>query len=79
MATSILGTAVRRVEDPVLLTGAGRYVADLVPGDAAHVVFVRSPLAHARIAGIDAESARQAPGVLAVVTAARIKEKKMNV
>jgi len=70
MATSILGTAVRRVEDPVLLTGAGRYVADLVPGDAAHVVFVRSPLAHARIAGIDAESARQAPGVLAVVTAA---------
>jgi len=70
MATSILGTAVRRVEDPELLTGAARYVADLVPDDAAHLVFVRSPMARAQIVNVDTARALRAPGVLAVATAA---------
>jgi len=68
---SILGTRVVRTEDPRLLTVGGTYVDDLrVPEltDAARVTFVRSPVAHARITGIDASAAREAPGVVAVLT-----------
>ena len=68
---SILGNRVQRFEDPELLTGAGDYVDDVtLPADAAHVVFVRSPLAYARIEAVDTSEALAAPGVLAVVTAA---------
>ncbi|WP_214369215.1 xanthine dehydrogenase family protein molybdopterin-binding subunit [Pseudonocardia sp. H11422] len=70
MAGSILGTAVRRVEDPDLLTGASTYVGDLRLDGVLHVAFVRSPLAHARITGIDTAEAAAAPGVVAVFTAA---------
>lgn len=66
----LLGAAVPRGEDPLLLTGAGAYVPDLPLGEAAcHVVFVRSPHAHARLRSLDTGPARAAPGVLAVVTA----------
>jgi carbon-monoxide dehydrogenase large subunit len=54
-----------------LLTAGGTYVDDVrVPemADAARVMFVRSPLAHARITGIDVSAAREAPGVVAVLT-----------
>ena len=70
---SILGTRVVRTEDPRLLTAGGTYVDDLrLPelADAARVTFVRSPMAHAKITGMDADAARQAPGVLAVLTIA---------
>ena len=68
---SILGNRVQRFEDPELLTGAGEYVDDVtLPGQAAHVVYVRSPLAFARIEAVDTSDALAAPGVLAVVTAA---------
>lgn len=70
MPGSLLGTEVRRLEDPELMRGEGTYVDNLDLGaDVAHLVFVRSPLPHARITGIDAEPARKAPGVLAVYTA----------
>ena len=46
---SILGNAVRRLEDPTLLTGAGSYVDDLVEPDTAYVAFVRSTVAHANL------------------------------
>jgi len=66
---SILGTEVRRVEDQDLITGNSSYVDNLeVPG-ALHLSFVRSPVAHARIAGIDTSAAEAAPGVRAVYTA----------
>jgi len=68
---SILGTRVVRTEDPRLLTAGGTYVDDLrVPEltDAARVTFVRSPIGHARITGIDTTAAREAPGVVAVLT-----------
>src|SRR5258708_8851665 len=58
-----------RVEDDVLLRGAGRFLADLKPHDAAIVAFVRSPHAAARIRSVDTAAARAAPGVLAVLTA----------
>jgi len=67
---SPLGKPIPRTEDRRLLTGQGRYVADLPLPGAAQVVFIDSPIAHARIAGIDTTRARTAPGVLAVVTAA---------
>ena len=62
---SILGTRVVRTEDPRLLTVGGTYVDDLrVPelADAARVTFVRSPVAHARITGIDTTAARRWAG-----------------
>ena len=69
-AMSILGNRVLRREDPALLTSGGTYVDDLDLPDAAFVTFVRSTMAHARIAGLDVSDARAMPGVLAVVTAA---------
>ena len=72
MAPDWIGRPLRRREDDRLLRGRGRFLADLdVPGQA-HVVFVRSPYAHALIHGIDADAARRAPGVFAVLTAADV-------
>ncbi len=76
MSTAILtgparygsGHAVPRIEDAELLAGRGRFVDDVADAAAAHVAFVRSPVAHARIASIDVAAARAAPGVLAVYT-----------
>src|SRR6185437_9854725 len=74
---SILGTRVVRTEDPRLLTAGGTYTDDLRLPEligAARVTFVRSPVAHARITGIDTTAARAAPGVLAVLTAADLDD-----
>ena len=74
---SILGTRVLRTEDPKFLTTGGEYTEDLVDdrlAGAAHVFFVRSPVAHARITGIDLDAARATPGVVAVVTAADLTD-----
>jgi aerobic carbon-monoxide dehydrogenase large subunit len=68
---SIMGTRVIRTEDPRLLTAGGVYVDDLRTPEldqAARLTFVRSPLAHARITGIDASEALAEPGVVAVLT-----------
>src|SRR5580704_12479852 len=68
---SILGTRVIRTEDPRLLTVGGVYVDDLRTPElngAARLTFVRSPLAHARITGIDTSEALSEPGVVAVLT-----------
>ncbi len=70
---SILGTRVVRTEDPRLLTEGGTYVDDLrLPelAQAARVTFIRSPIAHAAITGIDTSAAKDAPGVVAVLTVA---------
>ncbi|MFN7961859.1 MAG: xanthine dehydrogenase family protein molybdopterin-binding subunit [Thermoanaerobaculia bacterium] len=69
MATRTFGERISRNEDPRLLTGRALFVDDLNPARLAHVAFVRSPYAHARIAGIDASRARAMPGVVAVLTA----------
>lgn len=67
---SILGTRVVRTEDPELLRGAGRYVADLPFDHPLHAVFVRSDTAHGIIRSIEVDEARSMPGVVAVWTAA---------
>ena len=70
MPGSILGTSVRRVEDRDLTTGASTYVGNLALPGLLHLAFVRSPVAHGLITGIDTEQAAAAPGVVAVYTAA---------
>ncbi|HYM30693.1 MAG TPA: xanthine dehydrogenase family protein molybdopterin-binding subunit [Candidatus Cybelea sp.] len=66
------GTAqpVRRVEDHRFLTGQGRYTDDINRPGQTYAFLLRSPHAHARIAGIDVTAAKSAPGVLGVFTAA---------
>jgi aerobic carbon-monoxide dehydrogenase large subunit len=65
-----IGQSVRRLEDPRLVQGLGRYSDDVSLPREARAVLVRSPHAHARIRRIDAAAALAAPGVLAVLTAA---------
>jgi len=70
---SILGTRVLRSEDPGFLSTGAVYTEDVQDerlAGAVHVHFVRSTVAHARIASIDVEAARLAEGVVAVVTGA---------
>jgi carbon-monoxide dehydrogenase large subunit len=69
---SIMGTRVVRTEDAAFLSRGARYTADLELSGALHLTLVRSPVAHARIASIDVEEARSAPGVVAIVTGADV-------
>jgi aerobic carbon-monoxide dehydrogenase large subunit len=73
MAVKLMGAEVRRKEDPRLMTGASTYTGDVSLPGLCHVVFVRSPHAHARIGRIDAASALRRPGVVAVVTGPDLK------
>jgi carbon-monoxide dehydrogenase large subunit len=70
----LIGASVRRKEDPRLITGSGTYVGDIQLAGMAHVAFVRSPYAHARIGAIDASAALQRPGVLAVIGGAELAD-----
>ncbi len=68
-----IGARVTRKEDRRFITGAGRYVDDMVVPGMKHAVFVRSPHSHARIAGIDVSAAREMPGVIDVLTGDQLK------
>jgi len=64
------GTPIERREDPRLLRGEGRFADDLDEGaGVAHVAFVRSEHAHARVTGIDLSGALDVEGVIAVYAA----------
>jgi aerobic carbon-monoxide dehydrogenase large subunit len=65
---SYIGKTVPRPNLDRLMQGRGLYVSDLELPRMAHVVFLRSPHAHAKITSIDASAARLMPGVIAVVT-----------
>ena len=65
---SYIGKTVPRPNLERLMQGRGLYVSDMDLPRMAHVVFLRSPHAHAKIMGIDAAEARRLPGVIAVVT-----------
>ncbi|HEX5816224.1 MAG TPA: xanthine dehydrogenase family protein molybdopterin-binding subunit [Methylomirabilota bacterium] len=65
-----VGQSVRRVEDPRLVQGLGRYSDDVRLARELHAVLVRSPHAHARLRALDPRRALAAPGVVAVLTAA---------
>jgi aerobic carbon-monoxide dehydrogenase large subunit len=69
-ASPEIGRARVRKEDARLITGRSRYTDAITPQGTLFLYVLRSPLAHARITGIDATAARSAPGVLGVYTAA---------
>jgi len=69
-AGRFMGQAVARSEDPRLLAGRGRYIADVVVPSTSDAAFLRSEVARGRIVSLDVEAARSAPGVRAVYTAA---------
>ena len=69
---SILGTRVLRTEDPGLLTGARRYLADLDLPNRLHAVFMRSDVAHGTIGEIHIEDAAGMPGVVEILTSAEL-------
>ena len=69
-----VGQPIRRFEDARILAGRSEFLDDVRIDGAAHMAFVRSPHAHARIKKIDAAAAKQAPGVVAVVTGAELSK-----
>jgi aerobic carbon-monoxide dehydrogenase large subunit len=71
---SYIGKSVPRPNLDRLLQGRGLYVSDMDLPRMVHVVFVRSPHAHAKIVSIDTESAKKKPGVVAVVTGEELAE-----
>ena len=70
MGARNVGAVVKRLEDPRLLTGRGRYTDDIVLPGVLELAFVRSTEAHAAIKSIDLAAARALPGVVAVWTLA---------
>jgi carbon-monoxide dehydrogenase large subunit len=63
-----VGQAMRRKEDPRMITGRGRYVDDIVVPGALWMAVVRSPEAHARIVSIDTSAAEERGDVVGVFT-----------
>ena len=74
MSTRIFGSAIRRREDPRLLTGLGTFTDDLSLPGMVHAAMLRSPHAHARIVLDRHAEAAKAPGVLAVYIGKDIAE-----
>jgi aerobic carbon-monoxide dehydrogenase large subunit len=73
-----IGAAIRRREDPRLLTGQGRYTDDITRPGQAFCHIIRSPHASARIAAVRADPARASPGVVAVFTGADLAAEKIG-
>src|SRR6476619_1844869 len=73
MPGSILGNAVRRVEDPRFLVGNSRYVPDLHVDGLLHLVLARSEVAHAMLERVELNGADKVPGVLRVYTGSDIE------
>src|SRR5437764_3097954 len=70
----LVGTSVKRKEDPGLITGNGQYLDDIKLPGMAHVAILRSPHAHARLHHIDTSAARALPGVIDVITGADLRD-----
>jgi carbon-monoxide dehydrogenase large subunit len=70
---SYIGRSVPRPNLTRLTEGRGQYVSDVTLPRMGHVAYLRSPHAHARIVSIDTAAAKQAAGVIAVVTGAELK------
>jgi len=70
MTARFVGARVHRVEDRRILTGAGRFLDDVVMPGMLHAAFVRSSAPHARLRSVDVDAARAGDGVVAVFTAA---------
>ena len=71
---SWIGKNMKRVEDPRLLTGQGKYIDDIQVQNMAHAAVLGSPYAHAKIVAIDTSKAEALPGVILVMTGAQAAE-----
>jgi carbon-monoxide dehydrogenase large subunit len=65
---TFVGKPLRRREDPKLMTGEGNFLDDVRLPGMAYATVLRSPVAHAKIRGIDTRRAQIMPGVLGVFT-----------
>ena len=74
----MLGKSIRRIEDPRFITGRGTFTDDIKLPGTHHAVFVRSPVAHARIQRIDTAKARAHRGVKAVFTGKDLADGGVN-
>src|SRR5919106_5834164 len=72
--SKLVGGRIKRREDPRLIRGLAQYVDDINLPNTLHVAILRSPYAHAKIKSLETDSARQHPGVVAVITGAEIKD-----
>jgi aerobic carbon-monoxide dehydrogenase large subunit len=68
VAEKYVGRAMRRKEDPRMITGRGRYIDDIALPGMLWLTIVRSPEAHASITSIDTSAARERPGIFGVFT-----------
>jgi len=71
--SALVGSPIKRREDPRLITGQATYVDDIKLVGMLHMAVLRSPYGHARIKSINTEAARKFPGVVAVYTAEDLK------
>ena len=69
---SAVGSRLRRIEDRPLLTGQGRFAADISFPGQLHMRIVRSPVARGRLLGVDASEAKAMDGVVAVLGGADV-------
>lgn len=76
---SLIGSAVKRKEDPRLLTGNGCFTDDMKLPGMVYASFLRSPHAHAKIARLVVDKASQLPGVIAVFTGQDLADKMTSV
>lgn len=76
---AMVGTPIKRREDPRLITGQATYVDDIKLLGMLHMAVLRSPYGHARINSINTDAARKLPGVVAVYTAADLTGKVGNI
>src|SRR5918998_223868 len=70
----LVGKPIRRREDPKLMTGSGNFLDDIRLPGMSYAAVLRSPVAHARIRGIDTSSAKTMPGVIGVFTGEDLAE-----
>ncbi len=75
----VIGTSPRRHRDAALVSGRGRYVADVTLPRQLAARVVRSPVAHARLVRVDTSAALALPGVVAVLTAADVPDVRIPI
>jgi carbon-monoxide dehydrogenase large subunit len=74
MSTKVIGAAIKRKEDPRLITGEARYLDDVKLTGMVYAAILRSPYAHAKIKRINTKKAAKHPGVVAVYTGEDFKD-----
>src|SRR5262245_32590121 len=79
MSAGSIGASAPRARDVELVTGRGRFLADVERPGQVWARFVRSPVAHARLARIDVGAALAHPGVVTVLTAEDVADRQIPI